>query len=93
MSTQHNTKISVIQKITDIISNANMIIKDSIDPNDNGAILNAKLGMIDTCIKTLAKEIDTLNPIISSNKSEIDNLNKHVVRLNKIVDVSKIELE
>ena len=84
---------TTLQKIIDIISNANMITKDSVDPKDDKAILNVKLGIIDTCIKELAKEIDRTNIKILNNKQEIDTLNKHVVRLNKVVGVSGIDLE
>ena len=51
---------TVLQKIEKIISNVNLFIEDNIDPKNTDAILNAKFGMIDSCVKELAKSIDAI---------------------------------
>jgi len=53
-------KQTTLQKIDKIISDANLIIGKNIDPTDTDAIINFKFGIIESCIKELAKSIDKI---------------------------------
>lgn len=51
---------TTLQKIEEIISANNIMIKDNIDPTNKFDIFEAKLGIIDHCIKALAIAIDEI---------------------------------
>jgi len=54
------SKQTTLQKIEEIIRANNIMIKDTVDPTNKFDIFEAKLGIIDHCIKALAIAIDEI---------------------------------
>lgn len=61
-------ELTTIEKIENIISDANKTVMKFIDQNDINAVNNVKFVILENCIKALAKEMDLLK-ISSRNKT------------------------